>query len=153
MRAVVQLVSKARVKSEGVLTGEIGKGFLVLLGVGEGDTESEAEYLANKIAGLRIFEDENEKMNLSLESVGGEVMAVSNFTLYGDASHGFRPSFVKAMEPIRADELYEYFCKKVEEKLSKPVAKGVFRTHMTVELENDGPVTIIMDTDEMRKKK
>ena len=153
MRAVVQRVSRAAVRSEGVLSGEIGAGFLVLIGVGEGDTEVEAEYLASKIAGLRIFDDEDGKMNLSLASVGGDVLAVSNFTLYGDASHGFRPSFIRAMEPVRADELYEHFCKKVEEKLGKPVAKGVFRTHMTVELENDGPVTIMMDTDEMRKKK
>ncbi len=153
MRAVVQRVSRASVLSEGKLSGEIGKGFLVLLGVSQNDTEAQAELLARKISGLRIFEDENEKMNLSLESVSGDILAVSNFTLYGDASHGFRPSFTEAMEPVRANELYELFCKLCEEKLGKPIQKGVFRTNMQVSLENDGPVTLILDTDEMVKKK
>ncbi len=153
MRAVVQRVNHASVLSNGVPVGSIGKGFLVLLGVSQNDGNAQAELLARKIARLRIFEDENEKMNLSLESVGGDVLAVSNFTLYGDASHGFRPSFTQAMEPVRANELYEHFCKALEEHLGKPVQKGVFRTYMQVTLENDGPVTLILDTDEMVKKK
>ena len=143
MRAVVQRVSHAQVKVDGKVVGKIEKGYLVLLGVKEGDTTKEADFLANKVVNLRVFEDENDKMNLSIKDVGGEMLIVSQFTLYGDASHGNRPSFTEAARPEEANSLYEYFCKKVGQEVH--VEKGVFQAEMKVELLNDGPVTILLE--------
>ena len=141
MRAVVQRVSHAQVKVDGKVVGKIEKGYLVLLGVKEGDTTKEADFLANKVVNLRVFEDENDKMNLSIKDVGGEMLIVSQFTLYGDASHGNRPSFTEAARPEEANSLYEYFCDKVGQEVH--VEKGVFQAEMKVELLNDGPVWCI----------
>ncbi|MBQ9913625.1 MAG: D-tyrosyl-tRNA(Tyr) deacylase [Clostridia bacterium] len=153
MKAVIQRVKRASVTVDGKITGEVGRGFLVLLGVVQGDTEEEMRLLAKKVAQIRIFTDENDKMNLSLDKVDGEVLVVSQFTLCADVSHGRRPSFIGSAPPDIANELYEKFC---EELVSahgvKKVAKGVFGADMDVELVNDGPVTIIMDTDEWKKK-
>ena len=143
MKLVVQRVTRASVTVENEVVGKIEKGLMVLLGIGENDTEEIADFLVNKLVNLRIFEDENEKMNLSVQDVGGKVLIVSQFTLYGDASHGNRPSFTTAAKPEFADKMYEYFCEKCAEKV--PVEKGKFRTHMKVELINDGPVTIILE--------
>jgi D-tyrosyl-tRNA(Tyr) deacylase len=143
MRAVVQRVSHAQVKVDGNVVGKIEKGYLVLLGVKEGDTTKEADFLANKVVNLRVFEDENDKMNLSIKDVGGEMLIVSQFTLYGDASHGNRPSFIEAARPEEANSLYEYFCDKVGQEVH--VEKGVFQAEMKVELLNDGPVTILLE--------
>lgn len=143
MRAVVQRVSHAQVKVDGKVVGKIEKGYLVLLGVKEGDTTKEADFLANKVVNLRVFEDENDKMNLSIKDVGGEMLIVSQFTLYGDASHGNRPSFIEAARPEEANSLYEYFCDKVNEEVH--VEKGIFQAEMKVELLNDGPVTILLE--------
>lgn len=145
MRAVIQRVSRASVKVEGRVVGEIERGLLVLLGVGQTDTEADADYLAQKIAGLRIFEDENEKMNLSLQDVGGAVLAVSQFTLYGDVRKGKRPSFDAAARPERAKELYEYFVAQMRAKGLR-CETGIFQAMMQVELVNDGPVTILLDS-------
>ena len=143
MRAVVQRVSHAQVKVDGKVVGKVEKGYLVLLGVKEGDTKKEADFLANKVVNLRVFEDENDKMNLSIKDVGGEMLIVSQFTLYGDASHGNRPSFTEAARPEEANSLYEYFCDKVGQEVH--VEKGVFQAEMKVELLNDGPVTILLE--------
>ena len=143
MRAVVQRVSHAQVKVDGKVVGKIEKGYLVLLGVKEGDTTKEADFLANKVVNLRVFEDENDKMNLSIKDVGGEMLIVSQFTLYGDASHGNRPSFTEAARPEEANSLYEYFCDQVSKEVH--VEKGVFQAEMKVELLNDGPVTILLE--------
>ena len=143
MRAVVQRVSHAQVKVDDKVVGKIEKGYLVLLGVKEGDTTKEADFLANKVVNLRVFEDENDKMNLSIKDVGGEMLIVSQFTLYGDASHGNRPSFTEAARPEEANSLYEYFCEKVGQEVH--VEKGVFQAEMKVELLNDGPVTILLE--------
>ena len=145
MRSVVQRVTRASVSSEGKLTGEIGKGLCVLLGVETGDTEKDARYMADKIRKLRIFEDENEKMNLSVEQTGGAVLAVSQFTLLGDARGQNRPGFTKAEAPERADELYEITVAFLRES-GLTVQTGVFRTHMEVSLVNDGTVTILLDS-------
>ena len=149
MRAVIQRVSSAQVDIDGQTVGKIDKGFLVLLGVGSGDGEKQAGVLASKIAGLRVFTDENDKMNLSLESVGGSVLVISNYTLYGDCSHGKRPSFFEAARPETAQPLYEYFCAELLKNGVKAVEKGVFGADMKVSLVNDGPVTLILDTDNM----
>ena len=150
MRAILQRVSKASVTIDGELYSQIGKGFLILLGVHETDTTAEADVLIEKCAGLRIFEDEQEKMNLSLADVGGEVLAVSNFTLYGDCRRGKRPSFSSAARPDTANPLYEYFVEGIR-KHGINVRTGVFGADMKVELLNDGPVTIFMDTDELMR--
>lgn len=153
MKAVIQRVNRASVTVEGKITGEIGKGFLVLLGVVQGDTEEEMRLLAKKVAQIRIFTDENDKMNLSLDKVDGEVLVVSQFTLCADVSHGRRPSFIGSAPPDIAENLYESFCEElVAAHGVKKVAKGIFGADMQVELVNDGPVTIIMDTDEWKKK-
>ena len=144
MRAVIQRVSHAKVTVENDTTGQIEKGLLVLLGVTATDTEADADYLAEKIAGLRIFEDENEKMNLSVADVGGAVLAVSQFTLYGDARKGKRPSFDAAARPEQAKKLYEYFVEKIRA-AGLPSATGKFQAMMQVELVNDGPVTIWLE--------
>ncbi len=153
MKAVIQRVTRASVTVDGEVTGEIGKGFLVLLGVMDGDTEAEMKLLAKKVAEIRIFEDENEKMNLSLDKVDGEVLVVSQFTLCADVSHGRRPSFINSAPPAVANELYESFCEELRSLGVKKVAQGIFAADMAVELINDGPVTIIMNTDEWKKGK
>ncbi len=145
MRAVVQRVSEAYVTVEGQETGRIGRGLCVLIGVETEDTEKDAIYLAGKIAKLRIFEDENEKMNRSVQDVEGKVLAVSQFTLLGDARGQNRPGFTRAEAPERANELYEICCDEIR-KWHVPVENGVFRTHMMVHLINDGPVTILLDS-------
>lgn len=145
MRAVVQRVSRASVKVDNEITGEIRLGLLVLLGVGEDDGESDAGHLAEKIAGLRIFEDDAGKMNLSVADVGGAVLAVSQFTLFGDVRRGKRPSFDAAARPERARELYEYFVARVRT-LGLRCETGRFQAMMEVELINSGPVTILLDS-------
>lgn len=145
MRAVVQRVSRASVTVDGNITGAIEQGLLVLLGVGEDDAEIDADYLAAKITGLRIFEDENEKMNLSVQDVNGAVLAVSQFTLFGDVRKGKRPSFDAAARPERAKQLYEYFCAQVRI-AGLRCETGIFQAMMQVELINDGPVTIMLDS-------
>lgn len=145
MRAVVQRVSRARVTVSEETTGEIGLGLLVLLGVGAGDTRAEAEYLVEKTIGLRIFEDTGGKMNLSVAEVGGALLVVSQFTLYGDARRGKRPSFDAAAPPEQARELYEYFVEKVRG-AGLRCETGRFQEMMQVELVNEGPVTILLDS-------
>jgi len=149
MRAVVQRVSSARVVVDGETTGEIAKGSCALVGVGKNDTERDAAALAEKVAHLRIFEDEAGKMNQSLLDVGGALLAVSQFTLYADTSRGRRPSFVAAMDPERAQALFETFCTECR-KLGLRVETGRFRTHMSVSLVNEGPVTLLLDTEKSR---
>jgi D-tyrosyl-tRNA(Tyr) deacylase len=145
MRAVVQRVSQARVTVQGKVAGEIDRGLLVLIGIGSADTESGADYLADKIAGLRIFEDEQGKMNLSLADVRGSVLAVSQFTLYGDVRHGRRPSFDAAAPPEKARALYDYFVERIRA-TGLRCETGRFQEMMQVELVNDGPVTILLDS-------
>ena len=145
MRAVVQRVSRARVTVDGEVTGEIGQGLLVLLGVGKEDTEAAADYLANKIAGLRVFDDQYGKINLAVGDVGGAVLAVSQFTLYGSVVKGNRPSFDAAAPPERARQLYEYFVERIRA-TGLPCETGKFQAMMQVELINDGPVTILLDS-------
>ncbi len=146
MRACIQRVSRARVVVDSETVGEIGRGVLVLLGVAAADTETELKWLADKIVGLRIFEDEQGKMNCSLEDMGGQILVVSQFTLYGDCRKGRRPSFIQAAPPEMAEAMYEQFVARLVEQ-GVSVARGKFRTHMEVELVNDGPVTIWIDTD------
>jgi len=145
MRAVVQRVSRAKVSVDGTITGEIGLGLLVLLGVGRGDTENDATYLAEKIAGLRVFEDADGKMNRSVVDAGGSVLAVSQFTLYGDVRRGKRPSFDAAGPPEEARRLYEFFVERVCA-LGLRCETGRFQEMMRVELVNEGPVTILLDS-------
>jgi D-tyrosyl-tRNA(Tyr) deacylase len=145
MRAVIQRVSRAKVSVEAEITGEIGKGILVLLGVSREDSEKEALYLLEKILNLRIFEDAEDKMNLSLLDISGEMLVVSQFTLYGDARKGRRPSFIGAAAPIEANRLYEFFVAEARKQIVK-VATGRFQAMMDVELVNDGPVTILLDS-------
>ena len=145
MRAVVQKVKKAQVLSEGKLSGEIGQGLVVFLGVTHDDTEEDAKYLAEKIANLRIFEDSEDKLNLSVQDVGGEIMSVSQFTLYGDCRKGRRPSFTQAARPEMANDLYEKFNEYLR-LANLNVATGVFQTQMEVSLVNDGPVTMLLDS-------
>ena len=146
MRCVVQRVSQASVVSEGQLTGQIEKGLMVLVGVKDGDTDKDVKYMADKVPNLRIFEDDQDKMNLSVKDVGGAILAVSQFTLYGDARGGRRPSFIAAARPDEANALYE---KLVEAWRAQGlrVETGVFRTHMDVSLTNDGPVTLLLDSE------
>lgn len=148
MRAVLTRVRSASVTVEGEVVGKIGRGFLILLGVGPNDTEKECRYLAEKALGMRIFTDENDKMNLGLEAVNGEVLVVSQFTLYGNCRKGRRPSFVEAAPPELGNALYEKFLSICEE-LGYPPQHGVFGAHMQVESVNDGPVTLILDTDQL----
>ena len=145
MKACVQRVSRAKVTIAGQLCAEIGKGMLVLLGVAVGDEDSDARQLADKIAGLRIFEDSQEKMNLSLREVDGAMLVVSQFTLLGDCRKGRRPSFDAAAEPALAEKLYELFVAHVRAQ-GMSVSTGRFRADMQVELTNDGPVTLLLDT-------
>lgn len=152
MKAIIQRVSRASVTVDGDIKGKIGGGFLVLLGVEECDTYDDADILAKKTANLRIFCDDDDKMNLSLLDIGGQALVISNFTLCADTKKGNRPSFIKAMAPEKANEMYEYFCKKLAEEGVKKVQKGVFGGDMKVDLLNDGPVTIILDTAIWRKR-
>ena len=153
MRALIQRVSYASVTVEGECVGKIEKGLLVLLGVGPQDTEKQADFLAEKCANLRISVDENDKMNLSLLDIGGEMLVVSQFTLYADCRKGRRPSFVNAAAPAEADRLYEYFQQSVKNAGVAKVEHGKFGASMQVELLNNGPVTIMLDTDEIMPKK
>jgi len=146
MRAVVQRVNHATVTVEGEVVGRVELGVCVLVGVGRNDSEDDARALADKVVGLRIFEDDAQKMNLSVLEVGGAVLAVSQFTLFGDVRKGKRPSFSEAQEPVRAEVLFEHFCAECRTRGAR-VETGRFRTHMRVELENDGPVTILIDTE------
>jgi D-tyrosyl-tRNA(Tyr) deacylase len=146
MRAVVQRVARARVTVNGEITGEIGKGLLVLLGVSDRDSEADADYLAAKIAKLRIFDDAGGKMNLAVTDVGGAVLAVSQFTLYGDARGQNRPSYIHAARPEQARPLYEYFVQQFRA-LGLQCETGRFQEMMLVELVNDGPVTILLDSE------
>ena len=145
MRAVVQRVTNADVKIDGRVNGKIDNGLLVLLGVGNGDTEEDMKYIADKIIKLRIFSDENDKMNLSLEDGGGSMLVISQFTLYGDCSHGRRPYFGNAMEPVSANEMYEKFVAYIRER-GIHTETGEFGADMKVSLTNDGPVTIILES-------
>lgn len=145
MRGVIQRVSRAKVTVNGEVVGSIGKGLLLLLGVGHDDTQDDIDYLSDKVTKLRIFEDENEKMNLSLLDVKGELLVVSQFTLYGDLRKGKRPNFMNAAPPQIAEQMYLDFVGKCKDYEIR-VETGVFGEHMDVELVNDGPVTIIIDT-------
>ena len=144
MKLVVQRVKNAKVEVDNKVVGQIEKGFLVLLGVTHTDTKATADYLVKKLCNLRVFEDDNGKMNLSIQDVNGELLIVSQFTLYADCSGGNRPSFVNAAKQDFANELYEYFCNKCKE-AGRGVQKGIFGADMQVSLLNDGPVTIILE--------
>ena len=146
MRAVLTRVKSASVVIDGETVGKIGKGFLILLGVGPDDTEKECRYLAEKALGLRVFTDENDKMNLGLDAIGGEVLVVSQFTLHASTKKGNRPSYIKAAKPDISVPLYEKFCAELSNTLGKPVKTGVFGADMQCALINDGPVTIFMDS-------
>ncbi len=151
MKAVIQRVTQASVTVDNEVIGEINKGFLILLGVEKGDDETEARVLANKISALRVFCDDNDKMNLSLENVEGEVLVISNFTLCADCRKGRRPSFDNAALPQSAEYLYEYFCTCVQNAGVKKVSKGKFGADMKVSLLNDGPVTLIVNSKELSR--
>ena len=145
MRAVEQKVTSSSVSVDGEVKGSIGAGFNVLIGVETGDTEKDAVYIADKITGLRIFEDEEDKLNLSIEDIGGEILAISQFTLLADARKGRRPGFTKAARPEEANALYQAVIARIREK-GIHVEEGVFQTHMVVDIRNDGPVTILLDS-------
>ncbi len=145
MRAVVQRVKEASVRVDGEVVGAIGQGYLVFLGVTHEDSEKDAKYLADKIAGLRIFEDENDKMNLSIKDKGGEILSVSQFTLFGDCRNGRRPSFTEAAGAEKGRALYEAFNQYLRDN-ALSVATGQFQAHMDVSLMNDGPVTMLLDS-------
>ena len=145
MRALVQRVVFSDVTSGEVTTGAIERGLTVLLGVGREDGEGDARYLARKVAGMRIFEDEQGKMNLSVKDVEGSILAISQFTLYGDMRKGQRPSFTQAAPPQQAEQLYQLFCQLLREE-GLPVETGTFQTHMLVRIHNDGPVTLLVDS-------
>lgn len=151
MKAVIQRVKNARVDVDEKTVGEISEGYLILVGVMDGDTEADAEILAKKTASLRIFTDEDDKMNKSILDVDGEVLAVSQFTLCADVKKGNRPSFINSAFPDEANRLYEYYCSKLLENGVRKVEKGVFGAHMEVSLLNNGPVTILYDTEIWRK--
>lgn len=152
MRALIQRVTHASVTVEGELVSKTGKGLLILLGVAPSDSEKEADFLAEKCVNLRIFEDENGKMNRSLLDVHGDAMVVSQFTLYADCRHGRRPAFTDAAPPAHADKLYEHFMAQLKQKDIGEVGHGIFGADMKVELLNDGPVTIMLDTDVIMSK-
>lgn len=145
MRLVVQRVKQSNVVVEGQTIGEIGQGYMVLIGVGQNDTKEIADFLVQKLINLRVFEDENEKMNLSIKDIDGELLLISQFTLYADTSHGNRPSFINAAKPDKASELYDYFVEQCKKQNIKKVATGKFAADMQVTLQNDGPVTIILE--------
>ena len=147
MKTVVQRVNNAKLSVENKLVSEISKGLVCYLGVGKGDTEEDMKWLAKKVAGLRIFSDENGKMNLSVKDLNYEILVVSQFTLYGDVKRGYRPSFIEAELPELANKLYEKFCDELQDLGVKKVAKGIFGADMTINQENQGPVTIIIETE------
>ena len=146
MRAVIQRVAEACVKVDGRVTGSIGKGLLILVGIEDSDTEKDIEWLTKKIVGLRIFDDENGVMNLSVMDIGGRILAVSQFTLMASTKKGNRPSYIRASKGDFAQPMYEKFCQALEQESGKKTEKGIFGADMKVSLLNDGPVTIIMDT-------
>lgn len=150
MKSIVQRVKQASVKAESKIVGQIKSGLVVLLGVGKGDTEKDADYLAEKITNLRIFSDQEDKMNLSALETKGEILAVSQFTLYGNTRKGRRPSFVEAAEAEKAKKLFDYFVEKLKE-TGLRVATGQFQAMMLVEIYNDGPVTLILDSQDKTK--
>lgn len=152
MRAVIQRVSSASVAVDGKIVGSCEKGYLILLGVAEGDTETDADLLCKKIAALRIFRDENDKMNLSIRDIDGEALVISQFTLLANYRHGNRPDFLASAKPDEANRLYEYFTQLLSRELRR-VEHGIFGADMKVSLTNDGPVTICMDSDVLKKKK
>lgn len=145
MRAVVQRVTESSVTVDGQITGATGEGLVVLIGVEEGDTDKDVRYIADKVSGLRIFEDENEKMNLSVKDVGGSILAISQFTLLGDVRKGKRPSFITAEDPEIANRLYQQVCENIRNQGIK-VETGIFQAHMLVKINNNGPVTILLDS-------
>lgn len=145
MKLVVQRVKNANVVVEGKTIGKIGQGFMVLIGVAPIDTKETADFLVQKLIHLRVFEDENEKMNLSIQDIDGELLLISQFTLYADCNHGNRPSFTGAAKPDMANELYEYFVEQCKKENIKKVDTGKFGADMQVTLQNDGPVTIILE--------
>ena len=147
MKLVVQRVKNSNVVVEGKVIGEIGQGFMVLIGVAPTDTKEIADFLVQKLIRLRVFEDENQKMNLSIQDINGELLLISQFTLYADCNHGNRPSFIGAAGPDMANELYEYFVEQCKKQNIKKVATGEFGADMQVSLQNDGPVTIILEKD------
>ena len=151
MKAILQRVSCASVTVDDAVVGKIAQGFLILLGVEQGDNEKEAELLADKISGLRVFTDQNDKMNLSLADIDGEVLVISNFTLCADCSHGRRPSFIGAARPETAEPLYGYFCQRLLNNGVKRVEKGIFGADMQVSLINDGPVTIDINSKDLKR--
>lgn len=154
MRAVIQRVKYASVTINGEIKSKIGQGFLILFGAGEGDTSEDVKLLAKKAACMRIFCDENDKMNMALKDIGGSVIVVSQFTLYADCRRGNRPSFTNAAPPDEANELYEYFVRLLHEEYGiQDVQTGEFGADMKVELLNDGPVTIILDSDELKRSR
>lgn len=148
MRAVVQRVSQASVVVDDQLVGKIGQGIHILLGVKSGDTEKQADWLADKCINLRIFDDDNGKFNFSCLDIGGDVLVVSQFTLYGDCRRGRRPGFTDAAEPEKANQLYEYFIQKIQKQRLK-VETGIFAERMQCEIINEGPVTLILDTEDI----
>lgn len=152
MKAVIQRVSRASVTVDNTLVSEIKKGYMILLGVMDDDTNEDAEILARKTASLRVFEDDEGKMNLDIKSVDGEILAISQFTLCADVKKGNRPSFIRSAPPEEANRLYEYFCEQLLENGVKNVYKGIFGADMKVDLLNDGPVTILYDSEIWRKK-
>lgn len=147
MKAVIQRVSEASVSVDGKVVGEVGKGFMILFGAAEGDTEKDIETLAKKTVNLRVFKDDEDKMNLSLLDIGGEALVISQFTLCADVKKGNRPSFINAMNPQMASEYYDKYCEMLKSLGVKRVEKGIFGADMKVSLTNDGPVTILYDTE------
>lgn len=150
MRAVIQRVLSADVNVDGNTVGKIGKGLLILLGVGKNDTKAECDKLTDKISKMRIFSDENDKINLSVDDVSGDILVVSQFTLYADCRKGNRPSFTNAGDPETANELYEYFSNELNSKIKGSIQNGIFGADMKVNLVNDGPFTVILDTDDLK---
>ena len=146
MKIVLQRCSRAEVRIDGEITGKIGRGFVVLVGITHNDTREDADFLAKKVAGMRVFEDADGKMNLSLAEVGGQILSISQFTLYGNARKGNRPSFIEAARPEVAEPLYEYFNQVLREQYGLHVETGRFGANMQVDFVNDGPVTIIVDS-------
>ena len=151
MKAILQRVARASVEVDNEVVGSNEQGFLMLLGVEHGDDETEARVLADKISGLRVFTDENDKMNLSLADIGGAVLVISNFTLCADCSHGRRPNFIGAARPETAEPLYEYFCQRISDNGVRRVQRGVFGADMQVSLVNDGPVTIDINSKDLKR--
>lgn len=152
MKAVIQRVKYAQVSVDGETVGKVGEGYMILVGVQAGDADADAEILARKTANLRVFTDENEKMNRSILDIDGEILAISQFTLCADVKKGNRPSFIGAAEPCEADRLYNLYCEELLKNGVRKVEKGVFGAHMEVELLNNGPVTILYDTEMWRGK-